>query len=114
MKEPEDLFKKEPLARPSPELDRRMDLLFAAASSQTYRAAGWRRYLFPAVLAAVGVAAGVADWIRLQSPLGNEAAAQHLIYRLRAEGDMQRLLVAPYSAQGPAPVFHVTVVTHPQ
>jgi hypothetical protein len=114
MKEPEDLFKKEPLARPSPDLDRRMESLFAAASARTHPTSGWRRFLFPAILASAGVAAGVADWIRLQSAPIAETAPQHLIYRLRAEGDMQRLLLAPYSAQSTAPVFHVTVVTHPQ
>jgi hypothetical protein len=114
MKEPEDLFKKEPLARPSPDLDRRMESLFATASARTHRGAEWRRYLFPAILASAGVAAGVADWIRLQSAPVIEAAPPRTVYRLRAEGDMQRLLLAPYSAQNSAPVFRVTVVNHPQ
>jgi hypothetical protein len=114
MKEPEDLFKKEPLARPSPDLDRRMELLFAAASAETRRAPEWRRYLFPAILAAVGVAAGVADWIRLESAPSVGAVPQRTVYRLRAEGDMERLLLAPYSAQNSAPVFRVAAVNNSQ
>ena len=100
MRDPEEILRSAPLAQPSSAHERRMAALLAAPALQS-----WERPLWVVSLLGGAAMLAAAFW-----PVGStQPAPNPVIYRLRATGTLEKMLLGTPADQGP-PAFRIVTI----